>query len=403
MPLDPKTDPRIERTVIPLPDVRGKPERRLKPVCASELGPPSPADYVLKGLLNRRDFVLLFGKAGCGKSLFAAHLFYRISQDVEFLYGRRVRGGPVLYVCLEGQGGFRQRIQALAQKYGPAANFYLIEQPINLINVEADAFVDELIEHANELGAVAIVVDTWAQATAGGDENQSEAGGRALASIAKLREKTGALVICVDHTGWGDEAQKRTRGWSGKWAASDAALRLDGNIKKGDVLVIPERLKDGTDHSPIAFGSEKVEMGIDEDGDLIANFRAVERDEAEITHLEKRKRRSRSLTPQQEGDLKIIYEAIAKHDELIERGGVKVASVARPLLKQALIDSERFGPVMVTESDAEGDAEKIKKDSGRVRTAFSKLLKSLADKGKIGYDTGSENGYVWSTMSADEE
>ena len=250
--------------------------RRLTATSAAAIEVQSQRQYFLKGWLNRGDFVLIYGQAGCGKSLFVADLAYRLAQRCESIHGKRAKGGPILYVCLEGQGGFRTRLAALAEHHGPAPDFYLCDGPLDLQN---PADVDDLVRLVIGVKAIAVVLDTWAQACPGAEEAGSADNGRALSGINRVRRETGAAVLVVDHTGWGEgDAQKRPRGWSGKWAAADAGLHVDGDIKEGDVQVVPRRLKDGSGFDAIAFGSERVELGEDDDGDPIISFVAVERE-----------------------------------------------------------------------------------------------------------------------------
>lgn len=362
---------------------------------ASDLGDPKPVDYVLKGLLNRGDLAMIYGKPGSGKSLFAAHLFYRVSQGAERAYGKRIKGGPVIYICLEGQGGFRRRLQALEKAHGPAPDFYLVEQAVSLTEL-ANGFVDDLIRHAQSLEAVAIVIDTWAQAT-GGDESGSEANQRALSTINRIRLETRALVCVIDHQGWGNDP--RPRGWSGKWAATDTALRVDGDIKAGDVLLVPERSKDGTDFAPLAFGSERASLGFDPEGDPIEVYRGLERDAATAESMTKRKPgkgKGRRLTDEQRQHLATIRteaHAIGKADQ---REGRSVTVIDRVTARDALIRAERIfvaernGPVTkpVTE-DVLTNSERQK---------VWRVLNTLRDKGKLGFD----DNHVW-VFEADQE
>ncbi len=152
---------------------------------------------------------------------------------------------------------------------------------ISLVDSNADILVDELIAIIHETGAQLLVLDTWAQATNGGDENSSEAVGRVLRAIHRIIAETGAAVVAVDHTGWGGDAQGRPRGWSGKWAATDFAIHVKGDIKEGPVQCLIPRQKDRVDDTPFVFGSERVQLGTDEDGDLIESYIAVELSEAD--------------------------------------------------------------------------------------------------------------------------
>lgn len=389
-------DPEKLKVVEFQPDKGESGKRTLRLVRATELGEPKPADYVVKGLLNRGDLALIFGKAGSGKSLFAAHLFYRVAQGVDDAYGKRVRGGPVIYVCLEGQGGFRRRLQALEQAHGSAEDFYLVEEPFSLVDPEAADLIESLIKQAQEIRPAAIVIDTWAQAT-GGDENGSEANSRALAAINRLRAETGALVCCIDHTGWGEDAQKRPRGWSGKWAATDTGLRVDGDIKNGDVLIVPERLKDGTDYAPLAFGSERVELDIDQDGDPIEIYRGVERDADTRDQMQKAKKaKARALSPDDQLICDALKEFLADHGTTgwCAPANAHLTHAPRADAYRYLVEKEILTRPTLPDGQAMSQADPI---TDKETQAFKRKINRLKARGKM--DQG--DGFIWATPDAD--
>ncbi|MEM0906182.1 MAG: AAA family ATPase [Pseudomonadota bacterium] len=266
---------------------------------ATAILPRTSTPYLIKGWVNERDFGLIYGAAGSGKSLFAAYLALKIARGEDKFFGKRIRGAPVVYFCLEGQGGFANRIVGLQQTYGRANDLHIVEQDFDMANAHD---IEGVIAVVREIRAKAVFIDTWAQATPGMDEASSQDNGRAMQGINRIRESTGAAVIAVDHTGWSEGgAQQRPRGWSGKWAATDFALHVDGDIKSGDVAVVPRRLKDGTDYAPVGIGSEAVLLGEDDDGDPIVTFVALERDKSPLSSMSRKGPRRRPTRATQTG------------------------------------------------------------------------------------------------------
>ena len=106
-----------------------------------------------------------------------------------------------------------------------------------------------------------MVIDTLAQAMAGGDENSAVDMGRALTACKRVHKVTGATVVLVHHSG--KDAAKGARGWSGLRAAADAKMEV---VRKGDVRHLRvSKQKDGDDSGTYPFKLDVINLGVDDD------------------------------------------------------------------------------------------------------------------------------------------
>ena len=83
-------------------------------------------------------------------------------------------------------------------------------------------------------------------------------------------------MVLVHHSG--KDASRGARGWSGLRAAADAELEVLRQ-PSGRILRISKQ-KDGDDDAQWGFALEKVEIGLDADGDPITSCVVVEQDVA---------------------------------------------------------------------------------------------------------------------------
>ncbi len=120
-----------------------------------------PPDYIIKGLIAAGDLVLLTGQPGAGKSVIAPYLAYAVAQD-RMVFGRRVRGGAVVYIAAEDAGGMKRRVTALRARLGEAADFRLLPEAPDLFDA-SDADLHRLIATVRDLRPRLVVLDTLAR------------------------------------------------------------------------------------------------------------------------------------------------------------------------------------------------------------------------------------------------
>lgn len=210
---------------------------------------PQP-DWLVENRVPERAVGLVYGPSGAGKSFVTLDLLMRVANDNERWMGAPVmKHGPVLYVVMEGGGGFVKRIDGWLAAHPGATddNLYLmVEEELNLIN---DASVQKLSDDLRLVGVdpLLVAIDTHAQATAGADENSTQYMSKAGANMKWLSGEHGSTVVAVHHTGW--TATDRPRGAS----AIHAALDFEYAVTAGRIDCT--KLRDGNkdDVSPWRF------------------------------------------------------------------------------------------------------------------------------------------------------
>lgn len=216
------------------------------------------AGYVVKGTLQRASYASVYGSPGVGKTFVTLDISYHVAAETVWME-RRVHGGAVLYLAYEGAGGMVKRAQALRQKYGTAdVPLYIVDASFNLREMSGRQALGTVIAELPEK-PVLIVIDTFARALMGGDENSAQDVGAFNASVAALIASTGACVLIVHHSG--KDKTKGARGSSALLGALDTEIEVDAGIvratKQRDV-----ELGEG-----IGFKLIPVAVGIDEDGE----------------------------------------------------------------------------------------------------------------------------------------
>ena len=228
--------------------------------------------YLVKTVVPKADLVVLFGESGSGKSFFAWDLCAHIARG-EPWRGHRVRRGKVVYVCAEGAQGFRKRVMAYCQHHGidPAQLDVKViaDAPNFLTDTDHKRVARQILSAWGQVDL--IVIDTLAQTTPGANENAAEDMGKALGRLKELRRVTGATILLVHHSG--KDASKGARGWSGLKAAADAEIEIT-RLDRCRVARV-SKSKDDKDNIEFGFDLEVVNIGVDEDDDVISSCVAV--------------------------------------------------------------------------------------------------------------------------------
>jgi hypothetical protein len=178
---------------------------------------------------------------------------------------RKVIKSPVVYVALEGEGGYGNRIKAWQAVNGrevPDTFRFLIKQTFHLDN----AGHVEALASAVDKGSV-IIIDTLNRAAPTADENSSEDMGRILEGAKNLQSLTEGLVVIVHHTG--KDVSRGARGHSSFFAALDAAIEVkkdSATKQRGWSLA---KAKDSEDGETYHFDLIPFVLGQDSDLEVI--------------------------------------------------------------------------------------------------------------------------------------
>lgn len=216
------------------------------------------AGYVVKGLLLRGSYAVAYGAPGEGKTFIALDLAYHVAAALPWM-GKKVHAGTVLYLAYEGTGGMKKRAKALRQKYGTKdVPFYIASATFNLREQPGRRALGELMS-AMPAKPVLIVIDTFARALMGGDENSAQDVGAFNTAIAALIENTGACVLTIHHSG--KDKSRGARGSSALLGAIDTEIEIDSG------QVIASKQRDIEISEPLGFKLVPLLVGVDADGD----------------------------------------------------------------------------------------------------------------------------------------
>lgn len=231
---------------------------------ASEIVPALERPYVVKGWLDRGSVSLLFGASNVGKSFLALNIAHHVTKGQRW-GGRRVRPGRVLYVAAEGGGSFDNRVSALSDP-----EMWVLSMPISLTGkASIAAQIAEVLQHLAQVGGAAfdlIVIDTMARAMGGADENAAPDIADLFRNIGILTKATGAHVMLVHHSG--KDQARGARGHSSLRAAIDTEIELTRD-EFGLVTAEVTKQRDGPTGYKFAYRLLQVELGQDQDGDLV--------------------------------------------------------------------------------------------------------------------------------------
>jgi hypothetical protein len=212
-------------------------------------------EYVIKGLIPRRETVLIYGPAQSGKSFFAQDLAMAIARGGEY-QGRKVRRGIVIYCAAEAGAGFvYNRFAGYATGKGIPE-----EEPLPFICLTRrfDLFADEqqTTDLINEIKCLvafwkqkypdddieleAVVIDTMNKVTPGMDEISGKDVSLMIFRFERIMAECSTGLWLVHHM---NAAGTGPRGHTSLFAAFETAIRV-GKYDHSDKNA-PPRFKDG--------------------------------------------------------------------------------------------------------------------------------------------------------------
>jgi hypothetical protein len=172
--------------------------RKPELVKLADVKPPGPRRYVLQDLVLEAYVTLLHGDGGVAKSLLALSLALAVARESGSWNGRRVEGGPVLYLDFELDAEEQaRRVYQLCRGSG-------IEQPpesllyMSAIGHAARAAFEAATEVCKERGVKLLVLDSHGVAMQGDAEAARDTIGFFVERIEPLRA-LGVAVLIIDH------------------------------------------------------------------------------------------------------------------------------------------------------------------------------------------------------------
>jgi hypothetical protein len=216
----------------------------------------------VQNILQQVGLAFIYGPSMAGKTFLALDLMFSIARGVDW-FGHKTKPAHVFYLPLEAGTGIRNRVAAweAANVNADTSLFHMMaESKFSLGDgCDVDGVVEWVMKDGGE-GSV-VVVDTFARATPGMDENSSEKMGAAIAEADRIAEAIKGLVVVVHHTG--KDATKGIRGSSSLLGAADTVIEVTGGnaTPRGWKL---EKSKEGKGGAQFAFKLEVHELYKDE-------------------------------------------------------------------------------------------------------------------------------------------
>lgn len=296
-----------------------KPLPRFKFLTRDEILAAPPLQWRVKGVIPSRGLAAMSGQSRAGKSFLVFDMACAIAEGRPW-FGYRTKTCPIVYVCLEGEAGFKHRVEAWEKQNGRPmpAGITMIKEPFQIVDPTQVAGL-AMDAPKNAL----IIVDTMSRSSAGVDENGPEGMGRIIKGGDDLQRLTDGIVLLVAHEG--KDASKGLRGHSSLIAA------LDGHVvvtKDNDQCIWKiDKAKDGKDGAEHGFKLKVIELGLDEDGDKITS--------CVILPTEKPIRSRPKLTKAEQVGLDAFHAAM--DDDF---NGVRIDDWAKEFIKKHTGDNE---------------------------------------------------------------
>lgn len=340
------------------------PPKRFKLLSVADVHALPRLQWLIHAVLPAAGCAAIFGPSTSGKSFLALDMAAALAEGCEW-FGQRIKEKRrVLYVALEGEAGFRIRVEAWEQKNGrpfPAGvkfifqSFELAELP-DILALAAAVDADG--------GCDVIIIDTLNRSAPQSDENSSADMGRILEGVRDLQGLTDSLVVLVHHTG--KDATKGMRGHSSLFAALDAAIEVSRTDDRREWKVA--KAKDGEDGQTHRFRLAVVDLGEDEEGDPITSC-VVQPDEGAP--------QTDRVRPPKGGNQRIVYDALGPLFRESHAHGKGGAPAIRPCIRL---------------DDAVAHAkDRLTVDSARRTERTRQALTGLVSSGVLGCN----EGWVW--------
>jgi RecA-family ATPase len=216
---------------------------------------PEP-EWLINGILPATSMTTLFGAPGSAKSFWALDAALSIATGHPF-HGSETKNGKVVYSLGEGIRGLKYRIEAwclahpTADREAIRENLVIIPKAVHLLEQhEASALINTI----DSIGEVSLlIIDTFARALVGGDENSAGDVGLAVAVCDRVRDLSGAATLIVHHT---SAEGTKARGSTALPGASDAMLRMTKDDIQHVITVTCTKMKDGEPFKPLMYSLE---------------------------------------------------------------------------------------------------------------------------------------------------
>ncbi len=199
-------------------------------------------EWLVDQIFRRNSVCVIFGASGCRKTWLAIDLAMSVSTGTPFLDQFKVKQGKVFYIISEGADDFELRSIAWSENKDidtPSIDEFAYRP--GFYDFNQDGSVDAVIAHIQErLGeADMIIVDTLSKNFIG-DSDKNESMAMFLSRMEELREKTGATIVVIHHSGWGNT--HRERGGSSLRCGVDTSVLVEKDGEKSTLYCSKQKM-----------------------------------------------------------------------------------------------------------------------------------------------------------------
>lgn len=183
---------------------------------------PAP-EFAIEGILEHRSFAALIGPPGVGKTGVALDMAGALCTGTRWM-GRKTMRQRVLYLPGEGMAGAVQRVKAWEQAHElDLGTDFFIGDSIIQVAASSEAW-SAVIQRMLEFEIGQLIIDTFARAAVGLEENSAKDVGKAIGRFDQVRKTTGAGLLVVHHT---TKAGNSGRGSSALHGSLDTELLVN--------------------------------------------------------------------------------------------------------------------------------------------------------------------------------
>jgi hypothetical protein len=229
--------------------------------------------YLIKGLMSSTGLIVVWGPPKCGKSFWVFDAVMHVATGWQYR-GRRVTQGNVVYLALEGQDGFADRVESFRlQRFddgrGDVPGFYLVKERTDLVKDHRELI--KCIQSQCTAGKPAVVVIDTMNRLLVGSESKDEDMAAYIKAADSIKETFDCAVIVIHHCGINES---RPRGHTSLTGAADVQISVKKDAA-GNIVATVECAKDMAEGTVIGSRLEVIELGVDQDGDPITSCHVV--------------------------------------------------------------------------------------------------------------------------------
>jgi hypothetical protein len=238
-------------------------------------------DWFVQNMLAPRTVGAISGAPNVGKSFGVLDLGQHVSYGRDW-FGLKVERSGVLYAYGEGRMGIASRLRAWSLRNDVLGGDIVVRDGIPNFAVDTKAAVKALKRAVKEANAMLsetgtppiklLILDTFAKATAGAEENSAKDMGPIMAALRQLADDLNICILIIHHTG--KNSNLGLRGSTAILGDLDFSIEIldhETGKKKRPVISIPKgqlcmqvtKMRDGPKGTKFFFKLEPVLVGKD--------------------------------------------------------------------------------------------------------------------------------------------